>query len=345
MPEQNLTLNVNGTAFGGWKNVRVTRSIETISGMFEVAVSEHWPGSRERMQIRVGDECAVAIDGQPIITGYVDEVALSYDANSHEVMVRGRDKTGDLVDCSVVSTENQFSGKMEQIAKKICDPFKVGVKATTDTGKSFDGLVLNQGESAFEVLERMARMRGVLLMSDGVGGFVIGRAGTKRIATALIRGENILAAEAAPNLRERFGKYVVKGQSMDDGLFSDYKGEAEDDWVTRYRPLIIIAEEPGDISAYKKRAEWERNVRAGRSVPVTVTVQGWYHRDALWQINERVYTRDEWLSVDGDLLIASVAFLMDENGRRTMLSLTPPEAYDRIPLPRPGEEDQWFKAQ
>jgi len=195
-------------------------------------------------------------------------------------------------------------------------------------------------------LERAARMRGVLLVSNGQGGLVITRADakTERSGAVLERGVNIMAGRGEFSHRERFSEYTVKGQSPDpDGFLgaaaaAGQKGEAEDAGIARYRPLAIIAEHGGGAQKFKERAEWEAAVRYGRASRVTYSLQNWNHAAGLWRPPTLVSVRDDWMGYpDATLLIAALKFVLDERGTRTDLELMPPEAFSRIALPEPKE--------
>lgn len=73
-----------------------------------------------------GAACRVLVDGLAVITGYVDDVRISCSASEHSVTVRGRDKTGDLVDCCAPSM--QLAGaSLAVIARNLCAPFGIEV--------------------------------------------------------------------------------------------------------------------------------------------------------------------------------------------------------------------------
>nr|WP_249942232.1 hypothetical protein [Escherichia coli] len=42
------------------------------------------------------------INGQTVISGWLDQVNQSISATRYQITISGRDKTGDLVDCSAV---------------------------------------------------------------------------------------------------------------------------------------------------------------------------------------------------------------------------------------------------
>jgi prophage tail gpP-like protein len=284
-----------------------------------------------------GFACSVFLDGSPVITGYVDTPEPSYDENNHTVKIEGRDKTGDLVDCSAIYKSGQWKNRrLDQIATDVCDPFGIKVLSQTDVGESFISVNIQDGERAFELLDRLARMRAVLLVSDGLGNLIITRAGQKRIATDLVEGVNIKRAHAKFDGKERYSHYVVKGQHRTaDGEQPDFargpSATSDDAAVDRYRPLVVLAEDQGHVSSLQQRAEWERNVRIGRANRAVVTVQGWKHADGLWWPNNIVRLRSPKLYADLDLLIAHVTFIKDvKNGTTAELELCRPEAFDLL---------------
>lgn len=342
MPD--VILQVGGRNYGGWKSVRVTLGMEQIAGAFELAVSERFPGQPEAWPILPGDECRVLVKGRPVITGYVDEVAPSYGRDSHDVLVTGRDRTGDLVDCSAAYKSGEWHGAtLDRIAADICAPFGIKVTATATVGRPFSRFALQEAETSFEALERAAKMRGVLLMSDGNGGLLLTRAAGERIGTALVKGQNVERASGWFSHKDRYSRYVIKGQApgSEDSTpehNAQTKAEAQDVAVRRYRPLIILAEQ-GDGGTYADRAKWERNIRAGRASRINYTVTGWEHAAGLWLPNRLVQVQDDFLGVDGDLIIAQVVFSLDGEGSLTHLELCRREAFDLIELPEKKKKE------
>lgn len=350
MPD--LRLTVDGRVLSGWTGVTVRRGIEQIAGAFELTVSDR---PELIAQVRPGSTCVVRIDGAAVINGYVDEVLAVLGWNTHEIQVAGRDATGDLVDCAAlqvstggggfaVQPAGQFADRnLLKIAQALCGPFGIPVRAETDVGGPFKTFAVQQGETVFEALDRAARIRGVLLVSDGRGGLVITRAGAWRAPTAVVEGGNLLEARASANWRDRFGRYVVKGQGTgSDTTFAaaaaEPQGVATDKGVGRYRPLLVVAEGPADAAAFGVRADWEASVRFGRALRVEATVAGWTHAGGLWEPNTRVTFTSPTLGIDAVLLIAGVEFTRGERGTRTTLTLVRPEAFDRVPLPEAEAE-------
>lgn len=331
-------LYVDDQIYGGWERVSVTRSIEQVANGFELEVTERWPGQSTSRPIRPGQSCVLKLDSEIVVTGFVDDVDVSYDRNSHGISVRGRDRTGDLVDCSAIHKTGQWrNAKLDRIATDLCAPFGIRVIVETDVGEPFKSFKIEPGETAFECVERAARLKAVLLVADGDGNLVITRAGYS-LAMRITEGENILSARAQFSWKERFSRYAVTGH---DRLHQDAdaprhhvapSASVTDEVITRHRPRIIIADDHGDKARFATRAEWERNVRRGRGNRGTVTVQGWQDSDGyLWQPNTLTRVTSPLLYLDdAEMLIVGCLFTLDAEGTRTALSITRQEAFELI---------------
>lgn len=338
-----VQLSINGVNHYGWEEIEIRRGIEQIAGSFKLKLSNRWKKDAAARNINAGDACSVQVDGQVVITGHVDDVSTELEAKNHSIEVTGRDATGDLVDCSADAADFKDQD-LTQIALTLCQPFGIPVAAATDVGAKFSKFTAELGETVFEVLEKAARYRGVLLMSDGLGGLIITRAGTTRIGTSLVEGKNIFAATGHVSWRDRFSSYKAISQLPDAESLNGTdastapSGTATDDKIDRHRPLIIQPAEAADAATLKIIAEHERNVRYGRSRKPTITVQGWQHAGGVWHPNYLVPLTAPTLNAKATLLISTVTLTKSASGEHTKLELVRPEAFDRVPLPEPEDE-------
>ncbi|VVA46987.1 Phage late control gene D protein (GPD) [Serratia ficaria] len=337
---EELTLNVDGKIWGGWTAMTINRSLDSIAGEFDLAVTAQWSQAAPR-SIKPGMACSVNIGPDRTLTGYIDDFIPSYDDRNVSLRVLGRDKTGDLVDSSVVDKSGQWRGqKLEQIAAAICKPYNIQVITETDTGDTFGGVTLEQGETAFELLDRLAKQRGVLMTSDAWGRLVITRASTKRASVALVLGQNILAARGRFSWRERANQYIVKGSAAAGGTTWDDQpvkviGGRQvvitDAEITRYRPKILVNEDNLTVGGASARGEWYKASAMGEANATDITVAGWRENGEtgpLWLPNILVPIDDPIQQLKVTWLIKTVSFSHDENGRITVLTLAPPESMD-----------------
>lgn len=329
-------LIIGGDVWKGWEGVTITSSIEQASNTFKLKLTDQWPGSGGTRPIAPGVACHVEVGGTAVVTGFIDDATEEFAADRHELTVRGRDAAGDLVDCSAIHKSGEWkNAKLEEIAADLCKPFNITVTARTSTGKAFESFRIQEGETVFETIERACRQRALLVKSDGVGGLVIvSGKGVENSNGALKLGENgnVLNLRAEASVRERFSKYTVKGQNIGAGFMeaeeiAGDEASVQDGTVTRHRPLIVLAEEPGDGPTFEERARWEQRVRAGRAKRMTATVQGWLDwMKQPWRPGDLVPC--DFPRYTGDMLITQVQFTKGENGTTSAIELAAPGALD-----------------
>jgi prophage tail gpP-like protein len=337
-----VQLYVGENIYSRWTSIDITRSIETIAGTFELSLTEKVGGKKDLASIQPGAACRVTVDGETVITGHVDETGATYDKDSHAISVKGRDATGDLVDCSAPFEGADLLGQDPlAIIKRICSPFGINVRSEVSALTPLQQYTIEPGATCFDVISALSAYAAVLPVSDGMGGLVLTRAGTGPSYSAVQLGVNIERGQGRFSAKERFSDYTVLGQTKADGLFDPAKaytmvGRAKDPGVNRYRPLVIMANFlAADDSAYQLRATWEMAVRAGRAFRENITVKGW--RDdagTLWKPNGTLKVQDEFVGFNSTLVIAAVKYALDENGgASTVLSVTRRQAFSLIQQP------------
>jgi prophage tail gpP-like protein len=337
-----ITMKAGGKLISGWTRAEITRTIEGIAGGFNVELTEYDPAAGIRRFVRPGYACDLQVDGETIISGWADKNSVDYDPTTHKIGFVGRDATGDLVDCAAFHDTDWggWPGWVDgiQIIGDLVKPFGIKVSANVDVGKAFD-FQIQASETVFETIERVTRSLGVLPVSDGKGSLLLTQGGTGPSFKPIRRGRDFVKMSGGVDHSQRFQQYIVHGQDgegyIDPGNTAVPQGNATDPGVTRYRPLVILAEYPGDAGSdtFNRRAKWEATVRAGRASRYTATLQGW--RDSagqLWAPNGLVHVTDDFIEVDDTLLICGVKLALDDKGTRTELTLTRPDAFKLTPL-------------
>lgn len=336
-----LELEVRGDRFTAWEEVEFTRSIDAISGSFRVIVS---PTPRSVWPIRAGDDVKVIVGEEVLLNGFVDSfVGTSTKEGGRRITVSGRDRTADLVDCSATNEPNLWiNQRLEQIVADIAKPFGVGVDAQRSGGERFLVFKLNPGESAWTSIDRAARLRSTLVFSDGRGDLVLALPGVgDPAAVDLVESAegNVLRSVVTQRNQGRFSEYRVVGQKQgtDQGWgrsAAGVEGRALDSEITRFRPIVIVAEGQVDIEQAIARAEWEAITRAARGANLEVVVQGWREKPGgvLWAVNKLVYVNLTSWQIRKSLLIQAVKFTRTRAaGQLCTLSLVRSDAYTTAP--------------
>jgi prophage tail gpP-like protein len=216
-------LLIAGEEYSGWKSLRITRSLENATSDFEVTVSERWLFRDQAWQIFPGSTCELYMEGEIVLTGYIDAYRPKYSATSHDVTVSGRSKTCDFVDSSVLfETDGQFKQLTPgQLARMLAAPFGLEVVSEYD-GEVIKDAQVQQGETAFALLERLCRLQEILVTDDARGRLILARASNEQSSTVLSQGGNILTAGADHDDSERFSIYLVKAQLASNRVYDDF---------------------------------------------------------------------------------------------------------------------------
>lgn len=361
-----VTLGIGDAEWDGWTELEIVRSIERVAGAFALGLTERWPGQAERRKIWVGMACKLAVDGEVLITGWIDDVEINYGSTSHQLVVKGRDSTGDLWDCQLGQRPFEFGGlKLDEIARRICRPFNIAVTAQVDMGRPFPRFAIQPGESPFDAIERGCRQRAILPVADGRGGLLLTRAGLGGEAAAPLQlgGDegNILSGGTVISMKELFSDYIVLGSAAapstigaawsnpnsPDGPPVSPSARIRDPSVTRHRPTVVMAETQGTSVTLRQRAEWQRAVNVGKAMKGTRVVQDWRGAKQLWHPNTLVRVTDDLANLsDEEMLITATKMTLSEAGTLTELTLALPDAYRLIPegdLGGIGSPHEWSR--
>jgi prophage tail gpP-like protein len=338
-PSNAVRLLVGGVEFGGWKSVAIQAGIERQVRDFDLTITNKWPGSTDiPRRVHPGDVCELFIGEDKVLTGHVDATPISYDGTSVTVGIRGRSKTADLVDCAAINSPGQWrAAKLERIASDLAKPYSVEVIAQVDTGPALTHAI-EQGETVFESIERMLKLRQQLATDDAEGRLVFIEVGSTGAATtSLVLGENILKCDAPLDYTDVFTEYVVKGQrpGSDEEFGATVAGETAtitDDTIARRRVLVIKQGGESTSTSATDRVKYERAHRKALALATTYTVNGWRQADgALWKHNMLVRVRDATVGFDDEFVIAEIQYQLSDTGMLCVLKVGPKDGYVNKP--------------
>lgn len=344
VPDDELTIVVDGKIFGGWDSVQVTRSCESMPSSFTISLTERYPGEAEGVVIEPGQACVVKMGRHTVLTGYVDRYVPALDARRHTVTILGRSRSQDLVDCAAIFDTFQISGQtVGQIATTLAGKYGISVSLPDGEGPVVPQLNLQLGETTWDVIERLCRFAKFLCYDDPEGNIVLRNVSTERHSSGVREGQNLLSAFPDYGMDQRFSEYQVyplsvlplmqaEGAAGGGGLPAPY-GEAKDAGVGRLRRRVIILEHSGtgDIrEAAQKRAEWEQSRRLGRSDDITVLVDSWRDSEGLlWEPNRLADVHVPTCKVsDETWSVVTVTYQRGETGTTARMLLMNPRGLD-----------------
>jgi len=335
-----IQLLVDGLQYSGWKAVEVGRSIEACAGSFSLSI-------HDRPDWRIANGALVQVlvvgaDGQarPFMTAYVDVVRREL-GDATTFGVAGRDVTADLVDSSAdVESGELHNVTVLDIAEMLARPhgLTVALAPGADVGARFEVFAINVGETAWEMLERALRVRGLLAFCSSDGTLLLASPATRRAGVSLVEGQNIRAISVTVDDSTRYRTYRVRGQRPGNdedfaAAIAEAEGQAQDLAARGNRVLELTIEQGADVDDCTRRAQWEATVRAARASTVEVVVQGWREQanGPLWDLNVLVDVDSPTAGVAGELLVTAVRYVQDDTGTWCQLALRRPDAF--VPEP------------
>lgn len=355
---------IGGTEYTGWQDVTITRSLDQVCSTFSFASTLKDPNTKKPFPLHIEADCKIYLDDDLVLTGQIDDMTPSRNPRGFSIPVSGRSLTSAIVDCSVLTLSSyrgsyvnawadldgkptsvvkargwQFKKqKIETIAEFLCAPYGLKVACEVDSGSVIKKHTIEVGETPHDSLDKLCRLRGLLMSDDEQGRLILTRASDKRAGDSMIAGENIKEISCSLKAAGRYSHYYVIGQAAGadttyGAATSQYHGAAFDDGVRRFRPLVMLAEAEANHLRCEQRAAWEAATRAGKSIEITISVAGWRKRDGeLWRPNRLAYVGDPQMGLDNDFLITEVAFKKSRSeGTTTELKLSPALGYAWLP--------------
>lgn len=374
MKTKGLSIVIDGVVYDQWTSGEVTRNMKDFAGSFSFT---HRDPSRSiatfpyaspppLFRLRPGQTVKVLADGQLVLDGYIKEVYPDIDDAQASVKISGEDKAGDLIDCAAAPDgPGEYKNiKLEDAAKRICSPYGLKVRCEIDTGQPFKRYALDLSETGLSAIEKGARQRGALVMSDGVGGVVLTRSGKTRAPAPLVLPGNVKGSSATFSDKTRHSEHIVRGQQEKaeqtrderqanltpddapeapggradgDGSATERErrgtartGRARDSEMRRHRPIVHLARSQADQMSAQDEADWRMRTSRGECEEATYRVRGFGVGGRLWRVNELAAVSDAYQGIERDMLISTVTFREEEGQtRETELTVTSPEAFDK----------------
>ncbi|NHN83671.1 phage tail protein [Acetobacter musti] len=344
----------------GWTGATIRVGVEIMPWTADLSVTLWQPEDGTTLTINEGDSAQVYVGTQLLITGYVVMAVETFSANSHDVRIQIASKSMDLVDCAAeFSTYQMNSTNALAIAQRVAQFAGIQIIPVDGAGNTdIQQFSVILTETAYEVIERLARLAGVLFYDRPDGNVTMSVVGSKRANGGFLFGHNIERMTSVRSMAGRYSKItaIIQNTAMlfaepgDSNYVSQMdaisgKATATDPGITRTRNLLIPIE-LGDANyqVAQQRVQWEVNRRWGRSRPVTLTCDSWFDDDSvLWAPNTIAsVTGKNGASVDQ--VIGEITFHKGSDGTRADIVLMPPDAYQPEPILLPAQSSEAVQA-
>ena len=347
-----MTLEVDGQGFREWESLSVTLSLEAAARSFSGQAFQQYAG---QVVARPGSSAVLRVDGALLVTGWVDDIEVLRSKAGSVVTFDGRSRTCDLVDCSPApTTPKRWTGATAAvIAQAIATPYGITVTPPAAGLEPFPRFALEDGETAWDAIDRLCSARGLLAIDTPTGDLQLVRLSAATLVPhvgVLQGGGNLIEWRCAHKGSQRYSAITARGQSAADAstpaaVAASILGAAADVGVARPRYLTIDAHGLNAASAASK-AQWEVATRYGRAITVTCTVPGWTDdAGTVWTPGRSVRVRLPHAGLDTDLVVAEVTLQRSVDGSTSTLLLHPVEAFATyMPTPTARRGSRGYEA-
>jgi len=324
--------------FEDWESVWVQHRYGDPYAHFQFTAAEAEPFLGDRwtaLRFKPDDQCMILLAGYVAINGIIVTRQIAYTATTHAVQLSGKSITWWASKSSVESTTGSFDNQpLEQIFRKVLSYYPCGKKTVGVINPlPFKKCQCQPGETTWDFLERLCRVRGVVLGSDHLGNFLLIDDHPADTNDALVEGKNIIKMQCIISKETFYQKYSIFASTngSDDKKFAAASEQEADvpGGALIYSHKKTPAEQPvwNEIEL-RQRAANEKLWHEGAEIEAHVTVPGWLKPSGgLWRVGETVTVWSPMAALkDYPLAIEQATFTQDSgSGTVTELKLVKPE--------------------
>ena len=331
---------INDKIFSGWATVNVTRKVNGLVSSFNATVTNKFSYVQDPVEFRENQNVKITLGDLPCFDGFIENISLNVDANQRSVVLSGRSKSLDIVDCSYVGPTQYKSVNFANFIQDIIRPFGIVAVFKSDPSVEID-VDIAQAETVGRVIDRLIREQRLIVYPSFDGDLIFDINRKVNSGARIFEGINLLSGSVNRDINKRFSDYILKAQvrriegGQGENTNQNKIESIIDEEIDRYRPMVLVTDNSSGTVSIRNRAIYEKDKRISESQTFTVRVQGFCKPNGdLWDINELVELRSNSLDYTGQLLIDSVVFRKTNSGNITEMDLINPDAYDFRDLPK-----------
>lgn len=332
-------LRVNGQTFKRFKQVDLSRSVDTFAGEIRIITSQ---APNNDSFLKLGDYIEFFLDGVQVFTGYIERISDTEDRESHDLSFRARDSVADLIDSyvpeNVKSLENVET--FQELVQLCIDGLGLNgsISIVDLAGAKFSDSqklkAAETGQTVGDFLQENARIVQVFLNTDGLGNVLIQKP-SGRLKTTIqnvpdAKNNNVKSSTIEIDQSKRFYKYTVYSNSSlasESSTVDDLnnQGVAIDTEIRSTRIFEKIAEKPMTADECGRAAAEEANIRRARSFKYSCVIAGFSANGELWEPGKEVPVKDTLKGVNGLFQTNTVKWSFSSGGEITTIDITLPD--------------------
>lgn len=366
-----VSMLIKGTQFVFWKDIRISRNIDTVSeASFNAPFDFEAEGFKENFAPFAYNPIIVSVNGKPLFTGTMVDVTPVV-SDTRTIQVTCYSTCGVLMDCTPPEDKAPFEYNnlnLKEIAEKMAEYFKLTVEFQGDPGAKFARVACDPDKKVFDFLTELSKQRGFVMSSNVDGALLFWKSEDGQPVAMLDEGVSPLL-EVSPDFNPQefysdltglapveVGKAAVKKTVKPKKEKDDPKLKKE-----KATPAKAVAKAPKPATKYSKfsaRAETEvfrpltfkiddaegADVETatkaklarmlGNMAKYTIQVATWFDSSGdLWAPNTKIKLRAPNAMIYDfyEFEIKSVEFALDASSETATLELSLPGSFSGEP--------------
>lgn len=331
-----VRLLVGGQSHDDWDAYEVDSDLLTPADAWRVVLAVK--GGTVPAQIVAGAPVEIRVGNDLVMVSRIDTIEDEAGRDGLRVVISGRDRAADLVDCSApIFTARLVS--LDQIVAKLATEFGI-TKRRIDAASTRirEKVSVEPGDTAWDALAHAAEANGLWPWFEPDGTLVVGGPDydAAPVATLILRKKgdrnNVLSLSRARSMHGRYSELTVLGQTH--GTLTEtgkhaIKAKATDKGVSWHRPKVIVDHESDSPAVAQDRAR--KLLADSRLRGFTLAAQVAGHRivasgqaadGRLWAPGQRIRVISEPHGIDDVFFLMARKFTGGrQQGPRTHLTL------------------------
>jgi prophage tail gpP-like protein len=327
-----VSITVDNKQFYLWENVSITFSIDTMDS-FQFSLP--WDPSNEDLRKIFTPyeykQVGVTIGGENVITGTIVKHDVQKSADASVITLSGYSLPGILGDVNPSPSTYPLEfidNDLEQIAKRLCDPFSIKVVFDADKGAAFKRVAIAPTEKVLDFLIKLAQQRGLIVTSNPTGELVFQQTIGGKALFTLIEGQfPWISGNCSYDGQKRFSTITAIG----DNFYGKETGSAnaKDNTIKVNRSNVFNSNHitKGEL---QKSADAKIGRNFATSIGLGVFLTGWRDFDGnrLEKNTKIVYQApSQFIYKETEFIIKDLTFTKEPDSLLSTLSLVFPEAY------------------
>lgn len=308
---EKVQLRIGSYAHDGWESYSVDSDLQVPADAWEVSLA--LPYGKVPDFVVAGAPCKLAVDGEIVMTGRVDELDHNVAKQEHRFNLRGRDDAAVLVDCSAPLFSKQ-QATLDEIAAAITRDLGITkIQISGGTQRTLNKISVEPGDSAWDALAHAAEANGLWPWFEPDGTLVVGGPDytTPPVATLILskdgRGNNVLTLSTRYSVADRYSSVTVLGQrhgTLNEQGLHNISATMQDTGIGWNRPKIVCDYESDSPAIAQSRAKKLIADSRLRGFSMTARVRGHRIRQTdgtlgkLWAPGQRIHVKSEPHGID-----------------------------------------------